>query len=51
MSIASIATHLEAGRSLIWRAAYYKDHPEACESTGTDALTYDELMACAFTPA
>ena len=46
--IANMATGLEAARSLIWRAAYYKDHPEACEGTGMDAHTY-EHMACAFT--
>lgn len=46
--IANIATNLEAARSLIWRTAHYKDHPEDCEHTGMDPYLF-EHMACAFT--
>jgi acyl-CoA dehydrogenase len=48
MSIADMATNLQAARRLIWTAAWVKDHPEAVADGSVEDLPY-EHMATAFT--
>lgn len=48
MSIADMATHLQAARRLIWTAAWVKDHPEAIADGSVEDQPY-EHMATAFT--
>jgi alkylation response protein AidB-like acyl-CoA dehydrogenase len=45
--LSEMAMNLEAGRRLLWTAAWLKDHPEAISEGGVDDLPY-ELMAMAF---
>ena len=47
LSIAEMAMNLEAGRRLLWTAAWVKDHPEAIEDGSVESLPY-EHMATAF---
>ncbi|HYC47902.1 MAG TPA: acyl-CoA dehydrogenase family protein [Burkholderiales bacterium] len=47
LTIAEMAMNLEAGRRLLWTAAWVKDHPEAIESGEVESLPY-EHMATAF---
>jgi alkylation response protein AidB-like acyl-CoA dehydrogenase len=48
LTLADMATNLEAARRLIWTAAWAKDHPEAFADGSADWQPY-ELMALAFT--
>jgi alkylation response protein AidB-like acyl-CoA dehydrogenase len=48
LHIAEMASRLEAARSLTWKAAWLKDHPEAFTEGGVDQAPY-EHMAAAFT--
>ena len=48
MTIADMATSLEAARRLIWTAAWVKDHPDAVADGSVEDLPY-EHMATAFT--
>jgi alkylation response protein AidB-like acyl-CoA dehydrogenase len=48
LTIADMATNLEAARRLIWTAAWAKDHPEAFADGEAEWQPY-ELMATAFT--
>ena len=45
--LADMAMNLEAGRRMLWTAAWLKDHPEAIESGEVENLPY-EHMALAF---
>ncbi len=47
LTIAEMAMNLEAGRRLLWTAAWVKDHPEAIEDGSVHNLPY-EHMATAF---
>ena len=47
LTIAEMAMNLEAGRRLLWTAAWVKDHPEAIEDGSVENLPY-EHMATAF---
>ena len=47
LTIAEMAMNLEAGRRLLWTAAWVKDHPEAIEDGAVENLPY-EHMATAF---
>jgi alkylation response protein AidB-like acyl-CoA dehydrogenase len=47
LTIAEMAMNLEAGRRLLWTAAWVKDHPEAVEDGTVESMPY-EHMATAF---